>query len=179
MQSLSLTMFRIPCNVAFSSLANQSFTTVETVNENHILTSSVSSIMGDPFALAVTDGSLLDKMQQSSASWGSTKDDWSDAVSTSHFVHINELIEEFLSTRVITAICILGIAGNLLNLIVLTRHRLRSSMERLEKTAHVGLVALATSDLTLLSYSLTARLCRSQHCRLPEHYVQSHLRCLQ
>jgi hypothetical protein len=67
----------------------------------------------------------------------------------SQWVTIPEQIEEFLLTRVISVICALGIAGNLLNLIVLTRHRLRCArtMERLERTAHTGLAVLATSDL--------------------------------
>jgi hypothetical protein len=58
-------------------------------------------------------------------------------------------VEEFLLTRVITVICALGIAGNLLNLAVLTHYRLRhaSTMERLERTAHAWLAMLATSDL--------------------------------
>ena len=47
----------------------------------------------------------------------------------------------------VTAICFLGIVGNILNLLVLTRRRLLSGMDRLEKSANYGLVALAFSDL--------------------------------
>jgi hypothetical protein len=71
------------------------------------------------------------------------------AATTSDAASIPEIIEEFLITRVITVICALGIAGNLLNLVVLTRYRLRcaGAMERLERAAHAGLAVLATSDL--------------------------------
>ena len=44
-------------------------------------------------------------------------------------------------------ICIFGIFGNMLNLLVLTRKQLQSSMDQLEKSAHMGLVALAVSDM--------------------------------
>jgi hypothetical protein len=53
-------------------------------------------------------------------------------------------------------ICSFGIVGNLLNLLVLTRKRLQCSMDRMEKSAHVGLVSLAVSDLMFcLFYLLT------------------------
>ncbi|ELT98988.1 hypothetical protein CAPTEDRAFT_205952 [Capitella teleta] len=48
---------------------------------------------------------------------------------------------------VITIVCIVGIVGNLLNLFVLTRRRLLSSMQRLERCATYGLTALAVSDM--------------------------------
>lgn len=47
----------------------------------------------------------------------------------------------------VSTICLLGIVGNMLNLLVLTRRRLLSGMDRLEKSANYGLVALAFSDL--------------------------------
>ena len=48
---------------------------------------------------------------------------------------------------VIPIISFLGIVGNILNLLVLTRRRMLSSMDRLEKSATYGLVALAMSDM--------------------------------
>jgi len=42
--------------------------------------------------------------------------------------------------------CTFGIVGNIINLLVLTRKQLQSTMDRLEKSAHFGLVALAVSD---------------------------------
>lgn len=47
----------------------------------------------------------------------------------------------------IPVICALGVVGNLLNLLVLTRRRLLCTMDRLEKSATYGLVALAFSDM--------------------------------
>ena len=48
---------------------------------------------------------------------------------------------------VIPIISFLGIVGNILNLIVYTRRRMLSSMDRLEKSATYGLVGLALSDM--------------------------------
>ena len=47
-------------------------------------------------------------------------------------------VETFLYRRVIVFICVCGVLGNLLNLIVLTRKGLQRSMDRMEKSAHVG-----------------------------------------
>jgi hypothetical protein len=60
-----------------------------------------------------------------------------------------EKIEEVLGTKVIGAVCVLGLLGNTLNLLVLTHRSIKASMERLERSAHRGMVALATSDLCL------------------------------
>ncbi len=56
-------------------------------------------------------------------------------------------VENFLYSKVIITICILGVLGNILNLIVLTRKGLQKTMDRMEKSAHYGLVALAISDI--------------------------------
>ncbi len=47
----------------------------------------------------------------------------------------------------IPTICILGVIGNGMTVVVLTRRRLLSSMDRLEKSANYGLIALAFSDM--------------------------------
>ena len=44
----------------------------------------------------------------------------------------------FLYRRVIVFICLCGVLGNILNLIVLTRKGLQKTMDRMEKSAHVG-----------------------------------------
>lgn len=49
-----------------------------------------------------------------------------------------------------------GIVGNLLNLIVLTRKRLSRSMDHMEKSAQMGLVALALSDTIICALYLFA-----------------------
>ncbi len=48
---------------------------------------------------------------------------------------------------IIPIISVLGVIGNVFNLLVLTRRRMLSSMDRLEKSATYGLVALALSDM--------------------------------
>ncbi len=48
---------------------------------------------------------------------------------TQHF----EYVEWILYARVTVAIAVLGILGNILNLIILTRRKLTSSMDRMEK----------------------------------------------
>lgn len=60
-----------------------------------------------------------------------------------------EMAEEMLSTKVIGAVCGLGLLGNALNLLVLTHRSIKASMERLERSGHRGMIALATSDLCL------------------------------
>lgn len=54
---------------------------------------------------------------------------------------------EKLVDKLIPTICLFGIVGNLLNIIVLTRKQLQSVMDDLEKSAHDGLLALSVSDL--------------------------------
>ena len=56
-------------------------------------------------------------------------------------------VENFLYSRLIVVICIFGVFGNVLNLLVLTRKGLQKHMDRMEKSAHYGLVALALSDM--------------------------------
>ena len=59
----------------------------------------------------------------------------------------SEAIEEFIYTKAILAVSVFGIGGNLLNLIILSQKSLTYMMERMEKSAHYGLIALAVSDL--------------------------------
>ncbi len=47
-------------------------------------------------------------------------------------------LETLLYRRVIVFICVCGVLGNLLNLVVLTRKGLQRTMDRMEKSAHVG-----------------------------------------
>ena len=58
-----------------------------------------------------------------------------------------EKIEYSLYTYVIVGICGFGLLGNILNLIVLTSKGLQKTMDRMEKSAHCGLVAMAVSDM--------------------------------
>ena len=51
-------------------------------------------------------------------------------------------------------ICITGILGNLLNMIILRQKRLKSTMDCMEKAALMGLVSLAVSDMTFCVVTL-------------------------
>jgi hypothetical protein len=70
-------------------------------------------------------------------------------------------IEVALETYVIPVICLCGLLGNLLNILVLSRRRLYLSLEQLERSVHTGLLALAVSDmlfcLTLLPHAFRDR----------------------
>jgi hypothetical protein len=72
-------------------------------------------------------------------------------------------IEYALSKYVIHALCLFGVIGNSLNLIVLTRKSLTIQMERLEKSAHIGLIALAVSDLLFCISALPHALKDNNH----------------
>ncbi|ELT89937.1 hypothetical protein CAPTEDRAFT_186466 [Capitella teleta] len=55
--------------------------------------------------------------------------------------------ERFLGTRIVVVICCLGVLGNVLNLLALTRRSLVAQMGKMEKSSTAGLVGLALSDL--------------------------------
>lgn len=57
----------------------------------------------------------------------------------------------------IPIVCLFGIVGNVLNLIVLTRKRVQHSMDHMEKSVHVGFVALAVSDMCFCFIDLASR----------------------
>lgn len=59
---------------------------------------------------------------------------------------VSELIEDFLTNRVAVALCLFGLIGNSFNILVLTRKGLIKTMDRMERSAHAGLIALALSD---------------------------------
>jgi len=58
----------------------------------------------------------------------------------------SEIVEEFIYKKVILAVCVFGIVGNILNFIILSQKSVTYLMERMEKSAHYGLIALAVSD---------------------------------
>jgi len=61
------------------------------------------------------------------------------------------LVEMYLYTVVIPLICLIGIVGNSINLLVLTSMVRNKPMDRMERSATVGLLALAVSDLFFCS----------------------------
>ena len=56
-------------------------------------------------------------------------------------------IQVVIDTYVIPLICLIGLLGNILNIVVLSRRRLYLSLEKLESSVHTGLLALAVSDM--------------------------------
>ncbi len=53
-----------------------------------------------------------------------------------------------LTTIVSPALCVFGFTGNILNILVLTRRRMQASIDnKMERTACMGLIALAISDM--------------------------------
>jgi hypothetical protein len=87
-------------------------------------------------------------------------DDVNDSVRNVTDSERNFVVIEYVVNRIAAPlICTFGICGNLLNLIVLTRKRLQCSMDRMEKSAHVGLVALALSDLFFCLFYLLTLIC--------------------
>ena len=55
---------------------------------------------------------------------------------------------------VLPIVCSIGISGNILNLVVLTRKRLSSPMQIMERSANIGLTGLALSDLLFSTVAL-------------------------
>ena len=56
-------------------------------------------------------------------------------------------IEDFLLTRVVPSICVIGLLGNILNLMVLSHRSWQIALGRMERFPHSGLIGLAVSDL--------------------------------
>jgi len=70
-----------------------------------------------------------------------------------------EVVEEFIYTKVVLIVCVFGIGGNLLNLIILSQRSLVCTMKRMEKSAHYGLIALAVSDFFVCLAVLSGVIC--------------------
>ncbi len=59
-----------------------------------------------------------------------------------------ENIRFYVTVVVMPILCVFGIGGNILNILVLTRRRMQASMDcTMEKAAYLGLIALAVSDM--------------------------------
>ena len=62
--------------------------------------------------------------------------------------HVMEDIKFYIKSVISPIVCFLGIIGNLLNILVLTRRKMQTSLEgTMEKAAYLGLIALTFSDL--------------------------------
>jgi len=68
-------------------------------------------------------------------------------------------IEEALYRVVIVCVCVFGLVCNIINLVVLSRKSLTATMERLERSAHYGLIGKTQSVMGLL------------HCEPTKHVI--------
>ena len=69
----------------------------------------------------------------------------SDNLTTAESCHV--IVDRVVNKVAAPAICVFGIVGNLLNLVVLTRKRLQTYMDYIEKSSNIRFVALAVSDM--------------------------------
>ena len=59
-----------------------------------------------------------------------------------------EGIKQYLASVVSPCLCVIGLTGNILNILVLTRRRMQSAIDcSMERAAYMGLIALAVSDM--------------------------------
>ena len=66
---------------------------------------------------------------------------------SSHFNNSSRQMEQVLNSIIFTAVCVFGILGNVLNLVVLSHRSWQVNLGRMEMFVQSGLIALATSDL--------------------------------
>jgi len=83
-----------------------------------------------------------------------------DSTTTYSPSHAN-IVEEFLYTRVVVAICCFGLLGNAINLVVLSAKRYQTPSGRMQQFARIGLMALAVADslfcLSILPHAFVER----------------------
>jgi hypothetical protein len=66
----------------------------------------------------------------------------------------SETWEILLQSVIVPSLCGIGIVGNVLNIFVLTRQRMRRSLRMSDQAVHVGLVGLAVSDMAVCLLTL-------------------------
>lgn len=85
-----------------------------------------------------------------------------------------ETIKYTLAGIINPALCLFGLVGNLFNVLVLSRRRMKAAMDcsAMERAAHVGLISLAVSDvLYCTSALLKALVSRPQSAFRQEHVI--------
>jgi len=82
-----------------------------------------------------------------------------------------KLIEEALYRVVIVIVCVIGLVCNIINLLVLSRKSLTATMERLERSAHYGLVGKCFTNIKVHNIFSPLFKLRSHH------YAYVFLRC--
>ena len=76
---------------------------------------------------------------------------------------IYEKCKLYIQVIVIPMVCIFGIVGNFLNMVVLTRKGLKSYMDSMERAAYLGLFSLAMSDMMFCVVTLPHGLYPDMH----------------
>lgn len=66
-----------------------------------------------------------------------------------HRVKVSEVLEDIIYQGIVVGICAFGLLGNIVNMLVLSSKSLTRTMERMERSAHYGLMGLAVSDALL------------------------------
>jgi hypothetical protein len=79
-------------------------------------------------------------------------------------------------------VCVVGVCGNALNLLVLTRRRLQATLSSVERSSNRTLIALALSDLLFCLTVLPAGLYTDEPYTQPAHrthvlYYKVGIRC--
>lgn len=62
--------------------------------------------------------------------------------------------ELLLQSILVPSLCGVGVVGNALNIVVLTRQRMRRSVRLPDQAVHVGLIGLAVSDMAVCLLTL-------------------------
>ena len=85
-----------------------------------------------------------------------------------------KLIEEALYRVVIVIVCVVGLVCNIINLLVLSRKSLTATMERLERSAHYGLVGKCFTNITKYTTSFLRIFKLLSHHYLPLVFTALH-----
>lgn len=64
----------------------------------------------------------------------------------------------------VPTVCVIGLLGNLLNMIVLSREKMQKNLSKMEKSAHYGMIALAFSDFMFCLLVLMFTVIPQQKC---------------
>lgn len=81
--------------------------------------------------------------------WGSGYGNWTVHSGERYRVRVSEIFEDIIYQCIVVGICAFGLLGNIVNMLVLSRKSLTRTMERMERSAHYGLMGLAVSDALL------------------------------
>lgn len=83
-------------------------------------------------------------------------DDDYDEFPVSDLTSVSARVKYLLLSVINPTLCVIGLVGNTLNIVVMTRRRMRSALDgRMERASRTGLVSLAVADMMCCVISLT------------------------